>query len=30
MQNYIQSSDEEKEESQSEFLPGFQFNNRQN
>ena len=30
MQNNIQSSDEEKEESQSEFLPGFQFNNRQN
>ena len=30
MQNNIVSSDGEKDESQSEFFPGFKFNNRQN
>ena len=30
MQNNIVSSDDEKEESQSEFFPGFRFNNRHN
>lgn len=29
MQNNIQSSNDEKEESQSEFFPGFRFNNNQ-